>query len=886
MNRVVPLLLLGLVLGAGPGWSQSVDGHLEGRVLGSGRIPLAGVNITVSGPSLQRPRGASSDREGYFRIPALPVGSYAIRISQVDLQDVRFTDVVIQLGKTTNLGDVRLEPRVLELPRIVVSGEKRIDPSTTTLGANLNSTLFEALPTDRNFRSIVTLVPQANASFLGDGINIAGGTGGENIYYVDGIHVTDPYVGATSTNLPYNFIQEIEVKTGGYEAEYGRALGGIVNAVTRSGGNEFQGQLFGFFTNDRLAATRRRGLLESTSGEFSEYDMGIAAGGPLVRDRLWFYLAYNPSFNNADIATPGVGVLSDERTQHLLAGKLTWQIGTPTKVALTVLGDPSRRRGVRTLLPYFGTPSSLANPDPLLARVDEGGASMSLDVVHQAGKRVLLRGSVSHVGREQLVEPQTERGATQPTVIDLSTGTWSGGTGGFDKPRVVRTAGEASASILLDRHLFKVGMQYEDNRLSSDLEAGAGMSGTGFIFQAPDTSATWVQIFATGTIRNRVASSYAEDSWRVAERLKVNLGLRWEGQVLTRFDGARGLAILDEWQPRAGFIYQPGELGSQKIFGSYGRFYEQLPLLGPGQYFLNTRQMILAYDHNPLIDPSGADTTQISSLSQEVKDVRGEHFDEFTLGYEREVRRLFEFGVRATYRTLREVVDDAYGLVGNPGRGRLDFTPRPKRDYTALEITLQKGRGGKALVLASYVLSRNYGNYTGIANTDAGPGSIANAGPQFDFAEQYRNSTGLLPNDRTHVFKLAGSYQVEPGLTAGAVWTWETGTPLTEYGATPFGPPWFSFVSQRGTAGRTPPIWDLNLRLSYAVPRRSASSVAPKLILDLFHVFGQRTALVLDQNHYTAVDSTGAQIGPNPNYRKPILFQPPMSARVGAEIDF
>jgi len=891
-RSVSSFLLLGLMLGVGVGWSQQVDGGLEGRVLSSSGMPVADVSVTVIGQSLQQARAASSDRDGYFRIPAMPVGSYRIKLSQVAYQELILTDVIIRLGRTTSLGEIRLQPRIVALPGVVAFAEKLVDPSTTTLGVNLHSTMFEALPIDRDYRSIATVAPQANTSFLGDEINIAGSTGGENIYYVDGIHVTDPYIGATSTDLPYNFIQEIEVKTGGYEAEYGRALGGIVNAITRSGGDEFQGQLFGFFTNDRMAGTRRRGLLESTNGEFSQYDMGIAAGGPVLHDRLWFYLAYNPSFNNVDVATPGVGVLSDNRTKHLLAGKLTWQVGAPTQLALTVLGDPSHRRGVRTLLPYFGAPSGLANPDPVLANVEEGGISLSLQAHHQAGKRVLLMGSVSRVGREHVVEPQTQRGATEPTVIDLATGIWSGGTGGFDKSHIARTAGQASASVFLDRHSFKAGMSYEDNRLSGDLEAGAGMGGLGFIFQAPDTTATWVQLFQTGTIRNRVVSSFAEDSWRVADRLKVNLGLRWEGQFLTRFDGSRGMAILDQWQPRAGFIFQPGELGSQKLFGSYGRFYEQLPLIGPGQYFLNSRQWILAYDHNPLLDPSGADTTQLSSVSQEVRDVRGEHFDEFTLGYEREVRHLFEFGVHAVDRILRQAVDDAYDattgsyLMGNPGRGRLAFTPKPKRDYTALEITLQKARGAEAFILASYVLSRTYGNYTGVANTDASPGNIANAGPQFDFAEQYRNSTGLLPNDRTHVFKLVGSCRVRPRLTAGAVWIWGTGTPLTEYGATPAGPPWFSFVSPRGTAGRTPPIWDLNLRLSYAVSKRSTSTPAPKLILDLLHVFSQRTALVLDQQHYTAVDSTGAQIGPNPNYLKPILFQPPMSARVGAEVNF
>ena len=115
------------------------------------------------------------------------------------------------------------------------------------------------------------------------------------MYYLDGVNITDPQDAGTSTDLPFNFIKELQVKTGGYEAEYGRATGGIINVITHSGGNRFTGQAFVYFTNDGLTAEPRFGVAGSTEPDFSQYDVGGSVGGPILRDRLWFFAAYAPS---------------------------------------------------------------------------------------------------------------------------------------------------------------------------------------------------------------------------------------------------------------------------------------------------------------------------------------------------------------------------------------------------------------------------------------------------------------------------------------------------------------------------------------------------------------------------------------------------------------
>ena len=253
-----------------------------------------------------------------------------------------------------------------EREQVVVSGRAPlIDPAATFLGANLVAQDFAALPIDRDYRSMTTLLPQANQSFLGDAVNFAGSTGLENRYFIDGIDVTDPNRNVTGTSLPYNFVQEVQVRTGGYEAEYRSSLGGVVNAVTHSGGNEVHGQVFGFFLSNSLTAEPRLGALEPNKGEFARFDVGFGLGGPILKDRLWYYAAYSPAFQREDVKIPGGGSFEDSTTTHSFAGKLTWQASQRHTLTLTALGDPTRRQGVGALSSFLYTqPVSFANPDP------------------------------------------------------------------------------------------------------------------------------------------------------------------------------------------------------------------------------------------------------------------------------------------------------------------------------------------------------------------------------------------------------------------------------------------------------------------------------------------------------------------------------------------
>jgi hypothetical protein len=877
-KALLPVLFSFLIYSLGE--AQETTGGLTGRVVAQDGSPLGDVEIVASGPRLIGTRAALTTSRGDFSLPVLPAGAYSVRVRRVGYRPVRFEQVPVRLGTTTSLGDIQLEAQTVELPELVVSGERALlDPTSAATSTTLSVTTFETLPTDRTYRSITTLAPQANVSYIGDGPNIGGATGLENAYFIDGVNVTDPHLANKATSLPYNFVQEIQVKTGGFEAEYGRALGGIVNVVTPSGGNELQGQAFGFFTSSGLAGTRRKGLLDTDLSGGTEFDGGLSLGGPLVRDRMWFFGAYSRARMTEDVTIPGFGAPEGHTSSDLFAGKLTWQPQPQTTLVLSTFGDPTGHRVIGPFTTALGTPTTLANLDPFLSDRRSGGVTASLQGRHQATQRLLLEATLSLLDRHDREEGATERGRTEPVYLDLATGNWSGGFGHFRDWRSRRTAAKAAATALLSTHTVKFGGEYEDNRLDQIwLASGPGITGIVLVPTSPDTVWRVLYLESSGRVRNRVLTLFAQDSWLMTTWLRVNLGLRWDGQYLVGTDGRTAQTITSQLQPRLGLV---GQWGRQTLSASFARYYEQLPTGFAIRLYAPFRNGFYHHNQDPASSPGPFDSVDVSGLiAAEVSGLKGQYVDEWTAGYTRVLARALRLGVRLVHRNLGQAIKGD----GNPGRGDLSFLPQLKRRYTALELTVGGHIGRRAEFSGSYVLSRSWGNYPGVYDSDI-EGENPNVPQGFGHPEQFHNSWGRLPNDRPHVFKLFGSAQATRDLTLGVFATWQSGTPLNEFGALRGFPANDVFLSPRGTVGRTPALWDINLRGTYALPV-GTGKIAPRLVLDVFHLGSPRRAVSFDQVHYQDVDENGNQILPNPNYLRPTRYQPPMSVRLGLVADF
>jgi len=892
--RTIKLVFLAVfLLSAYQALGQQTSGSLEGTVQDGEGAPIPGAGVSVTSANLQGGRTVFAGAGGRFILPALPVGTYRVSIEFAGYQIVVFEDIRVSLGTNTDLGVIQLAATVYETEDLIVTGRSPlIDPVSTTVGANLRSEEYSDLPLDRSYRNMALLLPHIQQSFLGDEINIGGGTGYENKYYIDGVDVTDVAVGKASTDLPYNFIREIRVRSGGYEAEYRGSLGGVVDVITLSGTNRFQGQAFGFYTNDQLRAEPRQSIEDPSTGNLKMYDVGFSVGGPISQDKLWYLLAYNPAFTSEEIALPGAGIHDNEVTTHRIASKLNWRVNGNNDLELSFFADPTKSEGVGSLPAWLGTPTELANPDPALREATGGGYNIVLNGKHWLGDSFLLESRLSQVTRNDKDIPLTETGADEVLFMDFDTGIWSGGRpASFDNQARIAAAGLA-ASWFGQRHTVKAGVEYRHQ--AWDVNDQMEFLGK---FDAGGGADVYEEFVTTtmGTIKNRMPSVYLQDSWRLGNSLRLNLGLRWDGQYLVGSDGQVAQTFTDQWQPRLGFTYQPGASGKSQFFGSAGRFYQDLALIAPAALFIEgATYRVTDYDHDPRLDPSGGNVVVdfVSGIHDEA-DLEGQHFDELTLGYARMMGEQAKFTLRGIYRELKNgledaMVDEATGQFewGNPGYGLLSDFPRMTRIYRALELTLEHAPTDRYNFLVSYVLSANKGNYPGLYPADISSDGWPNMGPAFDVLEQTIDADGLLPNDRTHVFKLLGSYHLTRDFSAGVTASWQSGTPLNEFGAAMADNFYRVFLQPRGTAGGMPSLWDLNLRFAYTVPFWRDSNVEPRLILDWLHIGSQREPVNYDQRSYNSRDAQGNHIDPNPTYLWPVAYQPPMAVRFGFEVGF
>jgi hypothetical protein len=185
-------LFIGLCWGVPSLFAQTTTANLEGWIFDSHNQPVISANVQVTSPDLQGVRGTISDEKGYFRISALPVGTYTARISHVSFQQVVIKDINLFLGQTASLGEMHMEDRAIETKEVVVSGSRpALDTRSAANASTLSAGQFAQLPLERNYFHIAELLPNANLSYKNDGgANFAGSTGAENRYFIDGVEVT------------------------------------------------------------------------------------------------------------------------------------------------------------------------------------------------------------------------------------------------------------------------------------------------------------------------------------------------------------------------------------------------------------------------------------------------------------------------------------------------------------------------------------------------------------------------------------------------------------------------------------------------------------------------------------------------------------------------
>src|SRR5947209_106099 len=349
------LLALCLALFTFSAMAQTVTtGSIEGTVTDpqGGAVPNA--TVTVSGTNLIRAQTTQTNDQGYYEVLNLPPGRYTVSVGAVKgFAETKKENVEVNLSKTST-ADIQVNiGNVGGTVTITDTAGAAVDVSANTTGSNVSNEQFSNFPTQRTVQGLYSIAPTVSRSGLRDASgrdrdpSVGGSSGPENNYILDGVNTTDPAFGGSGANLPFEFVQEVEIKTGAYGAEYGKATGGIFNVITKSGGNKVSGDAFAYFTTKGLVRpTKQFPFTGSAPNGFSEIDAGFDIGGPIKKDKLWFFGAFNPQQRKNYFLTQTFHApVHNKITTPFYSGKVTWGINTNNTFTVSTFGDFTKQKG-------------------------------------------------------------------------------------------------------------------------------------------------------------------------------------------------------------------------------------------------------------------------------------------------------------------------------------------------------------------------------------------------------------------------------------------------------------------------------------------------------------------------------------------------------------
>src|SRR5690554_1317221 len=330
--------------------AQQVTGAVAGRA-------TAGDQVVVNNPATGLTRTATAGADGSYRLGQLPVGNYSLQVVRDGQPMGEPLEVTVSLGGTTtvNLGS---EGGIANLSAVQVVGSRvvnRVDVHSTESATNITREEWARLPVEQSLSSVAMMAPGvvSGNSSLG-GISFGGSSVAENSVFVNGLNVTDFYRRRSFSTAPFAFFQEYQVKTGGYSVEFGRATGGVINAVSRSGSNEFEGGVEITFEPDAWKASGRDRIItgENSDGTTSTaiyrgsrdrssfYKTNVWGSGPLIRDRLFLFAMYEQRDSDSKYtSSTGATWYESESDNGFWGAKMDWRINDDHVLELLAFSD-------------------------------------------------------------------------------------------------------------------------------------------------------------------------------------------------------------------------------------------------------------------------------------------------------------------------------------------------------------------------------------------------------------------------------------------------------------------------------------------------------------------------------------------------------------------
>jgi outer membrane receptor protein involved in Fe transport len=952
---------------------ETTTGSIAGRVVDAQGLAVPGATVTVITP--QGTRTFTTDANGAFFAPFLTPGMYEVKVELQGFHTLDRQNIDVRLGQRVEL-TLPLQVGPLNEAVNVTGAAPVVDTSSTTTGAVLDSEMLQRIPVGRRFSDTLYIAPgvssggqvgQANPS-------MSGGSGLENQYVVDGVNITNAGYGALGSysivfgslgnGVPFDFIKETQVKTGGYEAEFGQSTGGVVNVITKSGTNTLRGSGFGYFRPEGLETsynqvTTVNGTVNVTHTRSN--DAGAEVGGPVVPSKVFFFGAVDPQWQRTSFIAPegfplrSLGDVAQDRRIVAYAAKGTWQMAAGHHLDASFFGDPAMGdNGPQRYTALLGTDTSA------FSKLDKyGGHNQTVRYEGAITPTWLLEGSFARA-KNSIVEIPS---VNLPSITDntVTPQVRSGGIGFFEVGNSgVNWQYQAKGTNVIGRHSVRYGVEYENidytntiNRTGPTFTLVDGtQTATGAQIEI-DPDPTFGRIFRvvranTSNVRDthqHYVNAFAQDTWKVGNRLTINPGIRYERQALT--GTLADLTLGNNWAPRVGATFDPTGKGTMKVYGNWGFYYSKIPndlaaralssdagvsradyfdagltqpvpdgvlALGTTSHFL---QQGLTAD---LIDPS----------------VKSSYVNEAVVGFEIEARPGLNVGARYIHRDIPRVLEDVQpfpivaGDLGIPGATTVDYTltnPGPNTPtagnlgasfekaihrYNAIEVTADKRFAGRWALQTSYRYSRLRGTFEGFFRDDNGqsdpgitslfdfptndPSYTAIGVPQFGYRGDVRFlgalGEGPLPLDRPHQLKIFGNYQFPIALNVGAGVVASSGKPLTALAAHPVygnggeipeGPRGSGFETVDGFRTRTRPEFTTAVHADYRLKIHGAQRVV--VLADVFNLFNQQRALDYDPDTQTSFPVLNPDFG-DPSRASLSQLQTPRQIRLGVRYEF
>lgn len=625
---LIPLVLLLLLPGVAA--AQTGTAAIRGRVLEATGAPVAGAQVALTNPASGFQRNTTSNESGFYSVSAVPPGTYTLRVIRLGFSPVEQT-VRLPVGETITL-DVRMSATAAQLQAVTVTSTRGVDVRTPEVSANVTTEQIESLPLgSRNFLTLATLAPGVQTRQAG--LSASGASASNTNLFIDGasyksdilpggIAGQDPSIGRNVRGVgqvignpfPQSAVQEFRVITQNYKAEYQKATGAVVTAATRSGTNEFHGDVFFYGQNENLFAQSYWDKVDNfPQPEYQRTQFGASLGGPIVRDRTHFFMSYEGNIQDlearvvfrppeglppapADLLA-GEGVYDIPLRSHLFFGKIDHQLGDRQTLSASLnLRRDQDDRGI-----------------------GGGTAAEALEEVRNEVTNLQLRHVLSGTS------------LTNEAQVNLQRFNWKVQPANLDQPRreyqeygITRGGSTSLQDFVQDRlelrndltwtarsHVVKGGVLVGFNRYDLDRRLNENPV---FRFNPTRPGGITSPFEATLEIGNpRVKTSntqfgvYLQDDWTVTNRLTLNLGVRWDVETdwlnndfatpqnvvnavrsfATEFpyfdpddyitDGTQRDPFYGAIQPRVGFSFDLSGDNRTVLFGGGGLYYDRIP---------------------------------------------------------------------------------------------------------------------------------------------------------------------------------------------------------------------------------------------------------------------------------------------------------------------